>query len=335
MGNSVQPMISVIVPCYNYGDLLKDCIASLFAQTYQNWECIIIDDGSIDNTKIIAEEFVQKDKRISYFFQPNSGPTVARNYGLSLAKGIYIQFIDADDLIEPRKFEIQLSCFEKKSECDIVYSSVKYFPSSDKTKRYDDITLEGSKPWMKNLSGKGDKMILALLEGNIMVINSPLVKKSLFDRLCTMSSDLFFNEDWELWTRFAIGDAYFQFDDSLDTLALVRVHESYSKDIFKMYAYGLLACLKINTNLSGRKYKRIMIPKINYHKRIIDEKLIELLRLDRVKAIAKVEFIATLTGIKRYSLYQVLFKSYPFWFCYLYSRFVFIIHKLKNVIIYA
>jgi hypothetical protein len=188
---------------------------------------------------------------------------------------------------------------------------------------------------MKNLSGKGDTMILALLEGNIMVINSPLVKKSLFDRLGTMSSDLFFNEDWELWTRFVIGGAYFQFDDSADTLALVRVHKSYSKDIFKMYAYGLLACLKINTSLSGMKYKRIMIPKINYHKRIIDEKLIELLRLDRVKAIEKVEFISTLTGIKRYSLYQVLFKSYPVWFCYLYSRFVFIIHKLKNVIIYA
>ncbi len=98
----MQPLISVIVPCYNYGDLLKDCIGSLFAQTYSNWECIIVDDGSTDNTRMVAEELVQKDKRISYFLQSNSGPTVARNYGLSVAKGEFIQFIDADDLMNIR-----------------------------------------------------------------------------------------------------------------------------------------------------------------------------------------------------------------------------------------
>lgn len=212
---------------------------------------------------------------------------------------------------------------------------MKYFRDGDRTLLFDDITLEGSCPWMKNLSGKGDIMIQALLNGNIMVISSPLIRKSLFNNFGAMSEDLFFNEDWELWARFALGNANFYFDNSPNTQALVRVHQSYSTDNFRMYIYGLLACQKINKNIHGWKYKRIMIPKINYHKRIIDEKLISFLRTDKKKAIDTALSISKLTGLRRYSIYAKLFASFPVWFCYLYSRFIFSIQKLKNVIIYA
>jgi glycosyltransferase involved in cell wall biosynthesis len=335
METSEKPLVSVIIPCYNYENYLKDCIESILLQTYSNWECIIVDDGSTDNTEEVGKQLSNSDKRIQYFSQANSGPTIARNFGLSKAKGEFIQFIDADDVIEHKKFESQLMVFEKNQTADIVYSSVKYFRANDRTKLYDDITLEGSKPWMPNCSGKGDIMIEALLKGNIMVISSPLVRKSLFEKFGAMSEDLYFNEDWELWTRFAMGNAAFYFDNSSNTLALVRVHESYSKDNFKMYIYGLLACLKMKKNIKGWKFKRILIPKINYHKRIIDEKLIFLLKTDKEKAVERSLFIYGLTGSSRYSLYAILFRYFPVWFCYCYSRFVFLIRKLKNVIIYA
>ncbi|MCX6297100.1 MAG: glycosyltransferase family 2 protein [Bacteroidetes bacterium] len=332
--NSESPLISVIIPVYNYAVFLPETVGSLLAQTYSNWECIIVDDGSTDNSKEIAQQLCAKDSRVNYFFQQNSGPTVARNYGLKLAKGAFIQFLDADDLLEHQKLEKQMVVFKEYSDCDIVYGGVKYFSSSDPTKFYDNIDLK-SGSWMKNLSCSGEIMRLQLLKENIMVISSPLVRRSLFERLGNMNELLRFNEDWELWARFAIGNAKFRFDGSAGTNALIRVHKSYSTDNFGMYMHGLKACLLLNESINGYRYKKILIPKINYHKRILDEQLIQLLRTDKEKAIKWSLNISNFTKIKRYSVYVILFKFFPVWFCYLYSRFVFIIHKLKNVIIYA
>jgi len=329
-----SPKVSIIIPSYNYALYLPQSIGSIINQTYTNWECIIIDDGSTDNSKEVVEQLVAKDNRIKYVLQSNSGPTVARNHGVKLATGEFIQFLDADDLIEKKKLEKQIALFNQNKDFDIVYSGVKYFESSNPSKLYDNLDLK-SEPWMKNLSGAGDVMITELLKGNIMVISSPLVRKAVFEKLGDMNEVLQYNEDWELWARFAIGKAKFYFDNSDETQALVRVHNSYSTDSFKMYAFGLFACLRLNESVKGRKYKKIMIPKINYHKRVIDEKLIELLRADKKKAIEWVLFISILTGLKRYAVYKTLFALFPVWFCYLYSRFLFIIHKLKNVILYA
>jgi glycosyltransferase involved in cell wall biosynthesis len=334
MSSEYQPLVSVIIPCYNYALYLPESIGSIISQSYANWECIIVDDGSTDNSKEVAEQFCKKDNRVKYFLQVNSGPTVARNYGLKLAKGEFIQFLDADDILESRKLEKQISVFNEHMDNDIVYGSVKYFDSSNPSKLYDSLDLK-SGPWMKNLSGRGDVMIMELLKGNIMVISSPLARKSLFDKLGGMNQVLQFNEDWELWARFAIGNAKFQFDDASNTQALVRVHESYSKDIFKMYSHGIKACLLLNETVTGRKYRKIMIPKIAYHKRVIDEKLLELLASDKLKAIDCAAKVYSQTGVERYSFYTRIFSNYPYWFCYLYSKIVFFANKLKNTIIYA
>lgn len=333
MNKDYSPLISVIIPCYNYASYLPDSIGSIMNQTYQNWECLVIDDGSTDNSREIIETFCAQDSRIKYFLQTNSGPTVARNNGLKMAKGEFIQFLDADDLIESQKLEKQIAIFELQ-DYDIVYGEVKYFTSSNLSILYDSEDLK-SGPWMKNLSGSGDTMILELLKGNIMETSAPLIRKLLFDKLGYMNEELLFNEDWELWARFAIGNAKFKFDDSKNTRVLRRVHASYSKNVFKMYSYGLKVSLILNEKVQGRKYRKILIPKINYHKRIIDEKLLELLGTNKNEAIEKALFIYAKTGIKRYFIYSKLFKKFPFWICYLYSKFVFLIHKLKNVIVYG
>jgi glycosyltransferase involved in cell wall biosynthesis len=94
----MSPKVSVIIPTYNRADLLSRAIKSVIAQTYTNWELLVVDDGSTDNTKEVVKEFIKKDKRIKYLWEPNSGsPSKPRNFVAKNAKGEYIAFLDSDD----------------------------------------------------------------------------------------------------------------------------------------------------------------------------------------------------------------------------------------------
>ena len=103
--NQKTPLISLIVPFYNGEMYLKDCIKSIIEQDYQNIELILVDDGSSDNSKNIADRFAKNDKRISVYHQNNSGVSTARNVGIEKSRGEYIGFIDADDYIDKSKDE--------------------------------------------------------------------------------------------------------------------------------------------------------------------------------------------------------------------------------------
>lgn len=96
-------MTSIIIPAYNAGKTIVCCVESLLSQTYQDWELIVIDDGSTDNTLDVCQTF--QDKRIQVYHKPNGGVSSARNYGLIYAKGEYIAFVDADDCLEPMYLE--------------------------------------------------------------------------------------------------------------------------------------------------------------------------------------------------------------------------------------
>ncbi|RZL34535.1 MAG: glycosyltransferase family 2 protein, partial [Pedobacter sp.] len=93
-------LFSIIVPCFNQGEYLEKTLKSILEQTYSNWECIIINDGSIDNTEFIANTYCKQDVRFTYLTQKQSGVGAARNHGLRNAKGKYIKFLDADDWIQ-------------------------------------------------------------------------------------------------------------------------------------------------------------------------------------------------------------------------------------------
>ena len=102
-------MISVIIPVYNSGELLKRLINSLLQQTYRDLEILLINDGSTDNTEQICKEIIEKDSRFQYFYQKNAGVSAARNYGIIKSRGEYIAFLDADDEIDNNYFEELLS----------------------------------------------------------------------------------------------------------------------------------------------------------------------------------------------------------------------------------
>ena len=101
-----NPIISIIVPVYNVEEYLHYCIDSILAQSYNNIEVLLINDGSTDNSESICLSYANIDKRIHYIYQKNSGVSAARNLGLKQSKGEYIYFIDADDYIHPKTLEI-------------------------------------------------------------------------------------------------------------------------------------------------------------------------------------------------------------------------------------
>src|SRR5258705_5948810 len=124
------PLISVLAPCYNYGHFIGDALERVLAQTYENWECIVVDDGSIDNTKAVVTRYGEKDSRIKYVYQRNQGLAASRNLGIRLSRGTYLQFLDADDQIESRKLEFQLGVLEDNVDIDIVYGGVRFFETA-------------------------------------------------------------------------------------------------------------------------------------------------------------------------------------------------------------
>jgi len=117
-----KSLVSIITPCFNSEKFISETIHSVQNQTYQNWEMIVVDDCSTDQTATIIEQFVKNDARIRFFqLEKNSGAGIAREMALSQAKGDYISFLDADDLWKPLKLEKQLQ-FLKDNKIHFTFS---------------------------------------------------------------------------------------------------------------------------------------------------------------------------------------------------------------------
>lgn len=113
----MQPLLSVIIPIYNCESYLEKCLESIINQTFEDMEIILIDDGSTDNSYEIMKKSSEKDKRIIVVSRENSGPAATRNYGISIAKGKYIGFVDGDDYIESNMYKNLINiATEKKAE---------------------------------------------------------------------------------------------------------------------------------------------------------------------------------------------------------------------------
>lgn len=122
-----SPLVSIIVPCYNQGEYLEEAINSVILQTYENWECIIINDGSSDNTDIAAKRCCSKDERVKYFKNQNAGVSNARNFGIKRSLGNYILPLDADDKIDVSYIEKCLDMLLRDENTKVVYGIVESF----------------------------------------------------------------------------------------------------------------------------------------------------------------------------------------------------------------
>lgn len=123
--------ISIIIPTYNRAHLIGETLDSIIAQNYQNWECIIVDDGSTDDSENLIKEYQENDNRFTFLTRPKSKPkggNTCRNIGLDTAKGDYIVFFDSDDLMTPDHIETKVNSIEA-SKLDYVITRTKFFNS--------------------------------------------------------------------------------------------------------------------------------------------------------------------------------------------------------------
>ena len=120
------PLISVVIPAYNAEQFLDETLESVLSQTYENWECIIVNDGSTDNTESIAKKWCEKDARFRYFYKENSGASDTRNLGIKKARGEYIAFLDADDILTSDNLEVRINVLIEQN-VDLVATKLQHF----------------------------------------------------------------------------------------------------------------------------------------------------------------------------------------------------------------
>jgi len=179
-------LFTVVIPCFNQAHFLNDSLSSLIQQTFQDWEAVIVNDGSADDTNDIADLWCNKDSRIKLISTSNMGLSAARNTGIKFSKGNFIALLDADDKFAPTHLDSMLTAFKK--DVDIVFSGYTYF-SGD----YDNLHVVNLDKALKF-----DK----ILHYNIAPPVSVSFKKSALELCGSFDTTLKSAEDWDLWIRF-------------------------------------------------------------------------------------------------------------------------------------
>ncbi len=186
-----NPLVSVIMPAYNAAEHIAEAIESVLIQNYRNFELIVVDDGSTDDTKDIVASF--KDDKIKYLYKDNGGPSSARNLAISKAKGQYIMPLDADDMMTPDSIAKHLAEFEKHPDVDLVYC---------------DVLLIGENSNPIRIMNKPEYQDRRYLIRDLLRAGHPVVpfrlgiRRSVFDRIGFYDEDLLIAEDYDMMRRF-------------------------------------------------------------------------------------------------------------------------------------
>jgi glycosyltransferase involved in cell wall biosynthesis len=230
--------VSVIVPTYNYARFLPDALESLRSQTYGDWECIVVDDGSTDATRAVVATAMANDGRVRYVHQPNRGASAARNRGIAESVGDYIQFLDADDVLPCTKLEAQIRLMETDPSIGIVYSDTRYF--QDSATKLLSYLVPGPRPSSTPDERSSDPLLRALIRHNIMAVEGPLIRRSALMTVGPFEVDLVRMEDWQYWLRCALAGIRFVADSDAETAVRVRVHgDSTTRNLLAMHASEL------------------------------------------------------------------------------------------------
>ncbi len=191
MSQSAQPLISVIVPAYNRQETLGRTLESLSAQTFGDWEAIVVDDGSGDDTAAVAEEYASRDGRIVVHRQANGGVSRARNSGIARARAQWLFFLDADDWIAPTAFErLSAAADDADARIDAVYGGY--------------VRVDGAGRESPERIPTLDADLFPLFARTCAIaIHTCLVRTEIVRRCGGFDESLITCEDWDLWQRIA------------------------------------------------------------------------------------------------------------------------------------
>ncbi len=216
IANAEPPLVSVTVCCYNCQEWIAQTIQSVLDQTFENWELVLINDGSTDNSEGIIRGF--SDSRILYEYQENRGLPLARNRALELARGKYVAFLDHDDLWEPNKLEMQVGLLEQRPDVALVFSDC-YLIGPD-GHRFGTFFQQ----WRSSrIPSRGHVLKDLLLEGCFMPVMSVMVRKEILVKVGGFNPNYTLAEDYEAWLRVADGRIV---DFINQPLCSYRVHDS-------------------------------------------------------------------------------------------------------------
>jgi len=225
----LDSLVSIIMPAYNAEKYIADSIKSVLAQTYSNWELIVVDDGSTDGTAAVVQEFAGRDNRIRYIFQENGRLGKARNTGIRNAAGSLIAFLDSDDLWVETKLEVQLRTMVENN-ADVVYSNAYVFtdenPANETEKLRSTIGKFSGPDFFDSLVMRPQIPVLTVL-----LKKTALAKTGLFEEAKPYHG----SEDYDLWLRLAKAGCVFYGMDAV--LARYRRHQTamtaFASNMFK------------------------------------------------------------------------------------------------------
>ena len=234
-----KPLVSIIVPCFNQADYLSETLDSVILQTYNKWECIIVNDGSVDNTEQIALHYCNKDNRFKYIKQENQGLAQTRNNGIKASNGYYILPLDADDKIGETYLEKAVHRFTDYPETTLVYCKAELFGTINQ-------------PW-----DLPDYNYSDLIWKN-SIFCTAMYKKSDYDKTKGYNPNMKYGfEDWDFWLSllneksvvYQIDETLFfyrQKNNSMTTTTSIKKNELYKilidnhKKIFLPYLNKLI-----------------------------------------------------------------------------------------------
>lgn len=182
--------VSVIIPTYNRADMVGDAIQSVLDQTYGDWELIVVDDGSTDDTRAVVARF--NDSRIRYIHQENRGLPAARNTGIRAAQGAYIAFLDSDDCFLPQKLAWQAAALDAGPDVGLVAGG---YVETDAMLQ----PLRQVAPWHAHPALSTPRW----LQTCPFISSSVLVRRAWLERVGLFDEDMRYIEDWDLWLRLA------------------------------------------------------------------------------------------------------------------------------------
>lgn len=246
-----NPLVSIIVPCYNQAQFLDEALQSVLAQTYTNWECIIVNDGSPDNTEELAEKWVSKDSRFIYLKKKNGGLSSARNTGLEVAKGDYIQFLDSDDFLDKTKLELSLRHLNlsKSKGFKVAISNFRMFV---------DDPLSTSAPYC-NLNEQlfhFESLLYQWEESFTIPIHCGFFDVLLFKSF-RFPENLKAKEDWIMWVNLFYKDCEAVFID--EPLALYRINPDSMTKTKDMLPDFMKACIYFSNYLQENEFKKLSL----------------------------------------------------------------------------
>jgi glycosyltransferase involved in cell wall biosynthesis len=252
-------LVSIIVPCFNQAQYLDEALQSVLDQTYENWECIIVNDGSPDNTEAIAQKWVRKDSRFIYLYKKNGGVSSSRNLALEMVKGDYIQFLDSDDFLNKEKLELSLNLINEGHENDIkiIVSDFRMFVDNPNKTLNPYCSLNSE---LLNF----ESLLYSWNATFTIPIHCGFFKASLFENI-RFPENMTAHEDWIVWVSIFKTGGKALFLDKI--LALYRMNPSSRVRTKSLHEDQMKACEYFKYYLSEQEfYKLSMLLISRYYK---------------------------------------------------------------------